>query len=190
MHNLAIIIPLIILLVLFFIYSPKLKVHLNYRKGNIHEGAVFRDLGFTSYSVYKNILAPLHWETLKNNLLNEDMWINLLETSVPFVCENNNTVVGMAFLVPSGHPTDIYPTDSSYIRMVGIHPDYAGKGIAKKLTQMCIDEARQNGEKVIKLHTSEFMDAARHIYTNLGFTIEKQIPDRFGKKYWLYALNL
>jgi len=131
MHNLALIIPLLILLVVFFIFSPKLKLHLNFRKGHIHEGTVYRDLAFTSYGTYKNVLETKHWETLKNNLQNEDMWVHILETSIPFVCENNNTIIGMAFLVLSGHPTEIYPADCSYIRLVGVHPDYAGKGIAK-----------------------------------------------------------
>ncbi|MDX2173612.1 MAG: hypothetical protein SFY56_10845 [Bacteroidota bacterium] len=34
---------------------------------------------------------------------------------------------------------------------------------------MCIAHAKQNNEKTIALHTSEFMDAARHIYEGLGF---------------------
>jgi uncharacterized protein (DUF1810 family) len=34
------------------------------------------------------------------------------------------------------------------------------------------------------------MDAARHIYESLGFTILKEIPNRFGKRYWLYTLNI
>jgi hypothetical protein len=34
------------------------------------------------------------------------------------------------------------------------------------------------------------MDAARHIYESMGFTILQQIPDRLGKKYWLYTMDL
>jgi len=45
-------------------------------------------------------------------------------------------------------------------------------------------------EKTIALHTSEFMDAARHIYEGLGFIMVKEIPPRYGKRYWLYRLDL
>ena len=74
--------------------------------------------------------------------------------------------------------------------MVGVHPTYTGRGIARKLTGMCIDKARELNENVITLHTSEFMDAARHIYESLGFTVLKELAPRLGKKYWLYTLDL
>jgi len=63
-------------------------------------------------------------------------------------------------------------------------------GIAKTLTKMCMDHARQTKEKIIALHTSEFMDAARHIYENLGFKELKEIDPIYGKRYWIYILNL
>jgi ribosomal protein S18 acetylase RimI-like enzyme len=74
--------------------------------------------------------------------------------------------------------------------MVGVNPNYQGQGIAKVLTRMCIDYAKQNNEKTIALHTSEFMDAARHIYEDAGFKVLKEIPPLFGKKYWIYTLDL
>ena len=74
--------------------------------------------------------------------------------------------------------------------MVGVKPKYRGQAIAKTLTQMCIDFAKQSNEKTIALHTSEFMDAARHIYEGIGFKVLKEIPPLFGKKYWLYTLEL
>ncbi|MEL6989906.1 MAG: GNAT family N-acetyltransferase, partial [Bacteroidota bacterium] len=65
-----------------------------------------------------------------------------------------------------------------------------GKGIGKMLTQQCIDYSRSNGEKVIALHTSEFMDAARNIYEKMGFKKEKELDRLFGKRYWLYLMEL
>ena len=55
---------------------------------------------------------------------------------------------------------------------------------------MCIDNARENGEKIIGLHTSEVMDTARHMYESLGFTVYKEIDRIFGVRYWLYNMNL
>lgn len=78
----------------------------------------------------------------------------------------------------------------TYIRMVGVNPKYRGHGIAKDLTKMCIDFAKQNNEKTIALHTSEFMDAARHIYESIGFKVLEETLPIFGKKYWLYTLDL
>jgi ribosomal protein S18 acetylase RimI-like enzyme len=96
----------------------------------------------------------------------------------------------MAHIIPNGNPSDIFKTEWSYIRMVGVNPKYQGQGIAKSLTKMCIDKAKQTKEKTIALHTSEFMDAARHIYESLGFKVLHEIAPRLGKKYWLYTLDL
>lgn len=190
MNNYAIILPLLFLLFLFYRFGPKLKTYLNYRKALPNEAAVLKDLGYTAYSQYEQQLEPHHWKTLETSLKNDDMWSTLMETSTSFICENNNTIVGMAFLIPSGHPTEIYPADTSYIRMLGVHPDYKGKGIGKKLTQRCIEEAKALGETKIMLHTSEMMPAAIHIYEGFGFKVSSEIAPRFGKKYWLYKLDL
>lgn len=96
----------------------------------------------------------------------------------------------MAYLVPSGHPTDIYEAQWSYIRFVTVDPRYSGKGIGRRLTQMCIAQARTNQESTIALHTSVLMQNAMHIYQTLGFTILREIPPRLGKRYWLYTLEL
>jgi ribosomal protein S18 acetylase RimI-like enzyme len=96
----------------------------------------------------------------------------------------------MAFLLPSGNPTEIFENDWSYIRMVGVHPGYTGRGIARKLTEECIKLAGELNENIIALHTSEFMDAARHLYESIGFKRLKEIPNRLGKRYWLYTLDI
>jgi len=66
--------------------------------------------------------------------------------------------------------------------MIGVHPKYRGHGISKKLTQRCIEYTTQHGETILTLHTSEFMDAARHIYESLGFKRIKGLDPIFGKE--------
>jgi N-acetylglutamate synthase-like GNAT family acetyltransferase len=118
------------------------------------------------------------------------MYKDLLQVSRSFVCVADDKVVGMAFLIPSGNPTDLFLAEWSYVRMVGVSPDYSGKGIGKKLTQLCIDFAKKSGEKTICLHTSEVMNTARHIYESFGFSMLKAIPERYGLKYWIFKLDL
>lgn len=161
-----------------------------YKESGLNDFQQLKNLGVISYGQYASILTPDNREKLYSFLYNDKGWEDLIRLSVPFVCVGKDTIVGMAYLIPGGNPNDIYPADWCYIRMVGVHPHYTGKGIAKKLTAMCIQKARELNEKIIGLHTSEFMDAARHIYESLGFTIEKEIPPRYGKKYWLYKLDL
>jgi ribosomal protein S18 acetylase RimI-like enzyme len=184
-----IVLPLVILLAGFFLYTGKQKSFLNYREARPEELDKLQELGLLAYSQYKTILGE-GWTTMERNLKNHEVWTGLMNKSTVFICEDYNKTVGMAFFIPSGHADDIYEAQWCQVRMVGIHPDYSGKGIAKKLMDLCITEARNRNEKTMALHTSEFMDAARHIYEKLGFTILKEISPRFGKRYWLYTKTL
>ena len=148
------------------------------------------NLGLISYGQFKDTLTADNWEKLSNNMQNESTFTDLIKLPDAFVCEHNEKIVGMAFLVPSGKPSELFQTDWSHIRLVGVDPAYGGKGIGKKLTELCIDAARRTGEKTIALHTSEFMDAARHIYEQAGFKRLKEIAPRLGKRYWIYTLDL
>jgi ribosomal protein S18 acetylase RimI-like enzyme len=161
-----------------------------YRKGSIFDKEGLKQLGILSYNQFSKILSPADWQTMDRFLHNDKMWTQLVNNSAIFICEDEGRVIGMAYLVPGGNPTHIYPSDWSYIRMVGVHPGYRGKGIAKRLTQICVDHARQTNEKIVGLHTSEKMDDARHIYEAIGFSIYKEIDPIYGMKYWLYKLDL
>jgi len=163
---------------------------ISYRCATHDDIKQLNDLRIASYSEFEKSLPDDGWVTLKANLRDNNKLKEVLSNSRAFVGEIDGCIVGMAFLVSNGNPTIIYPAEWSYIRMVGVHPDFRGKGIGKKLTCMCIDNARENGEKIIGLHTSEVMDTARHVYESLGFTVYKEIDRIFGVRYWLYKMNL
>jgi len=161
-----------------------------FRKGTLEDKEKLRLLGLNSFGRFRNILTDENWNKLRLYQTAENTYPELLAKSTCFVCEENNEIIGMAYLVPSGNPTDIFQENWCYLRMVGVHTEHGGKGIGKKLTQMCIDFARNTGEKIMALHTSEFMNAARHIYENSGFKQLREIEPRLGKKYWIYTLEL
>ncbi len=166
-------------------------MNINFRQGSLDDLIALKELAILSWSQYKDVLEVEHWESLKGNLAKNEAYIKLLEQSECIVCETEDAkIIGMAFLVPNGNPTEIYQSDWSYIRFVSVNPNYGGKGIGRKLTELCIASARRNKEKIIALHTSEIMVKARKLYENLGFKIHKEIPSRLGKRYWLYLLEL
>src|SRR5579859_984170 len=161
-----------------------------YREGNDHDERQLQELALLSYGQFKHVLSEENWEKLRSHLSSGNLFRDLLKTSKSFVCEKGNQVIGMAFFVPKGNPTEIFQADWSYLRMVGVNPEYSGYGIGRQLTQHCIDFARTTKEKTIALHTSEFMNAARHIYEGLGFEQAGELAPRYGKRYWLYKLEL
>lgn len=163
---------------------------LRYRVGTINDVDQLQELGILAYGQFQSALTPDNWEIFNGNLVNKQKFIDILNIAKCFVCLDNDKIIGVAYIIPSGNPTDLFKTEWSYIRMVGVDPKYRGQAIAKTLTKLCIDHAKQSNERTIALHTSEFMDAARHIYESIGFKVLQEIPPLFGKKYWLYTLDL
>jgi ribosomal protein S18 acetylase RimI-like enzyme len=161
-----------------------------FRNATIADIEKLKRIGLNSFGNFKNQLTEDNWEKLKNYLTGENTYPELLSQSTCFVCQHVNDVVGMAFLIPKGNPTEVFQEDWAYLRMVGVDAAYAGKGLGRRLIEICIDHARTTGEKIIALHTSEFMDTARHLYESMGFNKVKELPSRLGKKYWLYTLEL
>lgn len=161
-----------------------------FRSGTIQDKIKLQQLGLRSYEQFKAVLSEDNWNKMNDFLSAETSYTDLLDRSKCYVCESDGHLIGMAYLVPNGNPTEIFNDNWSYIRMVGVDPDFTGNGIGKKLIQLCINHARETKEEIVALHTSEFMNSARYIYENLGFNQVKELDELFGKKYWLYLLYL
>ncbi len=132
-----------------------------YCEASIADKQQLKELGILSYGQFSTILGPEHSSVLFNTLNDEQKLSELMNMSKCFVCVHENKIIGMAHIIPSGNPWHFFKSEWSYIRMVGVDPKFGGQGIAKKLTAMCIDFAKKKNEKIIALHTSEFMDAAK-----------------------------
>jgi ribosomal protein S18 acetylase RimI-like enzyme len=163
---------------------------LNYRTAGLQDKDQLKQLGIAAYGQYKEVLTEDNWEKLNGFLHDDEKLVELINRSKCFVCFDNSQMVGMAYFVPHGNAWDIFKNEWSYIRMVDVQPGYTSRGIAKALTLKCIDYAHETNEQCIALHTSEFMNAARHIYEGLGFKQVQEMDRRLGKRYWLYMLHL
>jgi GNAT superfamily N-acetyltransferase len=147
-------------------------------------------LALISYGQYAPQLSTENAELFKSSLGNIKTWTTLLGMSNGIVCLHQEEIIGMAFLISAGNPWDIFKAEWAYIRMLGIDPRYEGQGIARALINRCIANAKAAHEKTLALHTSEMMHAARHIYETSGFKVLHEIEPRYGKRYWIYTLDL
>lgn len=163
---------------------------LTYRQGGIDDLETLHQLAIRSYSEFKDVLEPHHWKDFDSRVRDKERFEELVNGSTSFVCNDGDKAVGAAYLVPSGKPIYVFQADWAHIRKVGVDPSYRGQGISRKLTEQCIAHARNSGEHTLALHTSEFMDAARHVYEKLGFVRVRELDLLFGKRYWLYLLDL
>lgn len=161
----------------------------SYRIGNQNDLSPMMELTLLAYRQYKNILSPAHWQEMETNLSNKNLLPELMERGRFFVCEVGNQIIGMAILVPSGKATSLFQANWAHIRLVGVRPGSEGKGIGRKLTEMCVNFAAESGENFVALHTSEFQDAARHIYESMGFKKHREFRVH-DKKFWIYLRKL
>jgi ribosomal protein S18 acetylase RimI-like enzyme len=163
---------------------------MHYRTATEQDLKSLETLALAAYGRLKTEMTPDNWLKMQSVLTSEDTFPKMVASCFTFVCEEDKDLLGMAFLVPHGNPTKVYSPDTSYIRMVGVHPDAGGKGIAQTLTRLCLDKARETGETTISLHSAEIMYAARHIYEKLGFKKIRLLDEHYGLEYWLYEMNI
>jgi ribosomal protein S18 acetylase RimI-like enzyme len=161
------------------------------RQGNVNDLRQIKELAFAEWAQYRDLLTSENWEKLNTTLSDDKTFSDLMVRSETFVCESDEgEIMGFAFLVPSGNPTEIYSERQSYIRFLTASKKHRGQKVGQTLTEKCIERARENAEKFVALHTSEMMNAARHIYEKIGFRVIRELEPRLGKTFWLYELEL
>ena len=64
----------------------------------------------------------------------------------------------------------------SVLRILLVHPDGRGHGVGSRLVDTCLDHARAEGFRGMRLWTNDCLDAARHIYLSRGFTLVEERP--------------
>ncbi len=162
---------------------------ISYRTGRAGDLNQVKGLTQRAYGQFRNVLSIDNVKAWEDSLGKDETYLDLFKIATCFVALSDENVIGTAFFIPHGNPFKWFDTEWSYIRLVGVLPEFEGQGIGRQLTLMCIDYAKECGEKTIALHTSEFQHAARHIYESLGFKKQKEI-ELFEKKYWIYTLEL
>lgn len=87
------------------------------------------------------------------------------EKSYYFVALENNMIMGGGGI----YPTSGLPADTCELVKMYLSPDVRGKGLGKKLIQLCIDKAIELGYKNIYLETMPELKQALSIYAHFGF---------------------
>lgn len=162
---------------------------LTIRRGNASDKAAIKAVYFQAYRGFEQVLLPESWKTMQANLEDDAAFTKLFSIAMSFLCEYDGQIAGVVFLVPHGNETPYFLAEWSYIRLLGVLPQYRGSGIADALMRKCMEQAREWGEHTLALHTSEYQHAWR-IYERLGFQRVQAIGPIYGHTYWLYKLSL
>ena len=82
-------------------------------------------------------------------------------------------------------------TDAAGIRLLAVTPASRGKGTGKRLTQFCIDRAREIGRRRVVLHSTRAMQTAWAMYERLGFARFPELDFKQGQlEVFGFALSL
>lgn len=76
-------------------------------------------------------------------------------------------VAGGGLMLLDWPPTQLDPgTTRGYLLNVFVEPAHRGRGLARIVTDPCLETCRARGIRVVTLHAS---DAGRAVYTRIGF---------------------
>jgi GNAT superfamily N-acetyltransferase len=59
--------------------------------------------------------------------------------------------------------------DAASFRYFGVDPTAQGQGVGEAMVQWCLDTARSDGRRRIRIHTLESMPGAQRLYQRMGF---------------------
>lgn len=87
-----------------------------------------------------------------------------------WVAEKDGRFQGSVMLCKADAP------DTAKIRVLLVEPEARGLGLGKRLSQKCIDFAREKNYKKVTLVTQSNLGPARGIYKSMGFTCVASAP--------------
>jgi ribosomal protein S18 acetylase RimI-like enzyme len=100
-------------------------------------------------------------------------------------------VVGTVTYVPGPGPyAEWDDPDAAGIRMLAVDSRWQGRGIGSALVEACIERAQAAGRARIRLHTTDRMTAAQHMYERLGFWPTPEDDWEPEPGFWLRAYRL
>ncbi len=119
------------------------------------------------YGQYRDAMPAPVFAAYLANVLDLDRHT---EGGQPLVAEVDGRVVGTAVYFADAASEGVGWTSGwAGVRLVGVHPAYRGRGIARRIMAATERRAREDGAAVLALHTAEFMTSALALYQHLGY---------------------
>jgi GNAT superfamily N-acetyltransferase len=80
-------------------------------------------------------------------------------------------VVGCLTYVPDHHDphAEFNDPEGASFRYFGVLPEVQGRGVGQAMVEWCVQRARADGRRRLRIHTLESMPAAQRMYVRMGF---------------------
>ena len=84
--------------------------------------------------------------------------------------DDGRIVGGVTFVPDNASPYAEFDSEhAAGIRMLAVHPDAQGQGVAESMVAECLDRAKALGRHEVILHSTTKMVVAHRLYERLGF---------------------
>ncbi len=101
-----------------------------------------------------------------------------------------STLAGMVIVVPPGSEACRLAKDNeAEMHLLGVKPDYRGRGLGKRLIEAALSKARSEGYSRMMLWTQLSMKSAQKLYQSSGFSYIKTF-ERNGREFLVYDREL
>ncbi len=139
-----------------------------------------------AYREYKAHYPPEWWERYEQS--QADVQSRAHESEL-VVAELDGRIIGSITLYLDGYRggAGSWPEGWAGIRLVSVHPDARGLGVAKAMMNECLEMCRARGIPVVGLHTTQVMATARGMYERMGFERVPQFDHHPRPDYVVYA---
>ena len=169
--------------------------HVSIRVAADSEVEVARSILREAYLEYESAFPPANWERYLTDILDLE---GRADASELLVSELNGRLVACVSYFPPGakmaYPSDAFsthwPPEWAAFRLLAVHPSARGTGVGRKVTEECIERARDQGAPAIGLHTTAPMAVARAMYERMGFERAQQYDFRPGPDVLVEAYRL
>jgi len=107
------------------------------------------------------------------------------------VAADGDRIVGSVVYNSPGegqHP--LFPGDWAFFRSVGVDAAYGGRGIGRRLVEVCIERARRDGAAWLGLYAADVNEIAVALYSDMGFRRTGDAPSYWGLTYHVYGLEM
>ncbi len=146
------------------------------------------ELHVAAYHEFAKELGPPAWRAMERNLRGVARltgWARFLVVRSP-----RGLVGSVGYCPPGKSDAAVFEPEWASIVLLAVSPRYRRRGVARDLVRECIRRARDDRAPAIGLFTSEIMTGARELYRKLGFHEDRELPPRYGVRYWRLRLEL
>ncbi|RDW18499.1 N-acetyltransferase [Oceanobacillus arenosus] len=122
-----------------------------------------------SYQQYEDYYSPQGWKDYSKIIVSS---IDNPNVDKILVAKLNNDILGSLQLFQSAETAYEKPElqiQAPIIRLLAVHPNARGRGVATELLKAVIENAEVLGKSNVYLHTTDFMVNAIQIYEKFGF---------------------